>query len=76
MVMSDSTIKASLQERREQYELKRLRNMLNERNQQLQTVEQQFNIEQNNLKHSRQNMRMLMVLCVLLIVAMMFGGVA
>ena len=74
--MSDSTIKASLQERREQYELERLRNMLNERNQQLQTVEQQFNIEQNNLKHSRQNMRLLMVFCALLIVAMMFGGVA
>ena len=76
MVMSDSTIKASLQERREQYELERLRNMLNERNQQLQIVEQQFSIEQNNLKHSRQNMRLLMVLCVLLIVAMVFGGVA
>ena len=74
--MSDSTIKASLQERREQYELKRLRNMLNERNQQLQIVEQQISIEQNNLKHSRQNMRLLMVFCVLLIVAMMFGGVA
>lgn len=74
--MSDSTIKASIQERREQYELKRLRNMLNERNQQLQTVEQQFSIEQNNLKHSRQNMRLLMALCVLLIVAMVFGGVA
>ena len=74
--MSDSTIKASLQERREQYELKRLRNMLNERNQQLQIVEQQFSIEQNNLKHSRQNMHLLMVFCALLIVAMMFGGVA
>ena len=74
--MSDSTIKTSLQARREQYELERLRNMLNERNQQLQIVEQQFNIEQNNLKHSRQNMRLLMVFCALLIVAMMFGGVA
>ncbi|GLR28989.1 hypothetical protein SAMN05660405_02661 [Psychrobacter pacificensis] len=76
MVMSDSTIKASIQERREQYEIKRLRNMLNERNQQLQIVEQQFSIEQNNLKHSRQNMRLLMVFCVLLIVVLSWGGAA
>ncbi len=75
-VMSDSIIKASLPVRRENYEIKRLRNMLDERNQQLQTVEQQFNIEQNNLKHSRQNMRLLMAFCALLIVAMIFGGVA
>lgn len=74
--MSDSTAKASLQSRREKYEIERLRNLLTERNQQLQIVEQQFSIEQNNLKHSRQNMRLLMAFCVLLIVAMVFGGVA
>lgn len=73
--MSNPIIKAKLQERRENYELKRLRAVLNERNQQLQTVEQQLDSSQLNHKHAQRNMQMFMVICVVLVLALMFGGV-
>ena len=72
--MSNPIIKAKLQERRENYELKRLRALLNERNQQLQTVEQQLDNSQTNYKHSQRNMGLFMALCVVLVLALIFGG--
>ncbi|AAZ18336.1 hypothetical protein Psyc_0473 [Psychrobacter arcticus 273-4] len=59
---------------RAQYENNRLQNILAERNQQLQTVEQQLTNTQLSYKHACKNTRMLMALCVLLIVVMSLGG--
>lgn len=72
--MSASTIKQTLPARREQYEIARLQKTLNERNQQLQTIEQQLANTEISQKHARQNMRMLMAFCVVLVLAMIFGG--
>lgn len=73
--MSDNQITDSLQTQRSHYENKRLKNILADRNQQLQTVEQQLTNTQLSYKHACKNTRMLMALCVLLIAAMALGGV-
>lgn len=73
--MSHNQSNDGLQTQRTQYENKRLQNILAERNQQLQTVEQQLTNTQLSYKHACKNTRMLMVFCVLLIVVMSLGGV-
>ncbi|MFK3915745.1 hypothetical protein [Psychrobacter sp. NPDC078501] len=74
--MSDIQTTDGVQTQRSRYENKRLQNLLAERNQQLQTVEQQLTNSQISYKHACKNTRMLMVFCVLLIVVMSLGGVA
>ena len=61
---------------RAQQQIERLQLILAERNQQLQTVEQQLTDTQLSYKHACKNTRMLMALCVLLIGVLAFGGVA
>jgi len=72
--MSHNQSNDGLQTQRTQYENKRLQNILADRNQQLQTVEQQLTNTQLSYKHACKNTRMLMALCVLLIVVLACGG--
>lgn len=74
--MSDIQITDGVQTQRSLYENQRLKNLLAERNQQLQTVEQQLANSQISYKHACKNTRMLMAFCVLLIVVLSWGGVA
>ncbi len=74
--MSDIQITDGVQTQRSLYENQRLKNLLAERNQQLQTVEQQLTNSQISYKHACKNTRMLMAFCVLLIVVLSWGGVA
>ena len=73
--MSHNQSSDGLQTQRTKYENKRLQNILADRNQQLQTVEQQLTNTQLSYKHACKNTRMLMALCVLLIGVLAFGGV-
>lgn len=61
---------------RMQAEIERLHAILSERNQQLQTFEQQATHNEITAKHARRNTRLLMVFCTILIVVMSFGGAA
>ena len=74
--MSRNQSNDGVQTQRTHYENKRLKNILADRNQQLQTVEQQLTNTQLSYKHACKNTRMLMALCVLLIVFLALGGVA
>ncbi len=74
--MSDIQTTDGVQTQRSRYENKRLQNLLAERNQQLQTVEQQLTNSQISHKHACKNTRMLMAFCVLLIVVLSWGGAA
>lgn len=61
---------------RAQQQIERLQLILAERNQQLQTVEQQATHNEITAKHARRNTRLLMVFCTILIMVMSFGGAA
>ncbi|MGP4715469.1 hypothetical protein ACTXGL_02365 [Psychrobacter sp. T6-6] len=74
--MSDIQTTDGVQTQRSLYENQRLKNLLAERNQQLQTVEQQLTNSQISYKHACKNTRMLMAFCVLLIVVLSWGGAA
>lgn len=73
--MSHNQSSDGLQTQRTAYEYNRLQNILADRNQQLQTVEQQLTNTQLSYKHACKNTRMLMAFCVLLIVVLALGGV-
>lgn len=73
--MSDFNVISTIQARRDADELNRLRATLSDRNQQLQTTEQQLNNSQINYKYSQRNVRMFMVICVVLVLALVLGGV-
>ena len=77
--MSHNQNTDSLQTQRTRYENKRLQDILCERNQRLQIVEQQLTNTQLSHKHACKNTCMLMALCVLLIVIVIvilaLGGV-
>lgn len=73
--MSHNQNTDSSQTQRTRYESKRLQDILCERNQRLQIVEQQLTNTQLSHKHARKNARMLMALCILLIVILALGGV-
>lgn len=73
--MSHNQNTDSLQTQRTRYENKRLQDILCERNQRLQIVEQQLTNTQLTNKHACKNTCMLMALCVLLIVILALGGV-
>lgn len=79
--MSESNITAACQGVRTTFELNRLQKTLDERNQQLHIAEQQVEALQKQLNHpslsqkqSHRNMQMFMALCVVLVLALIFGG--
>ena len=74
--MSQYQTNGSVPPTRAQQEIERLQTILSERNQQLQAAEQTITHTQINHKQAHKNMRLLMVFCVVVIVAMAFGGVA
>ena len=74
--MSQYQTNGSVPPTRAQQEIERLQTILSERNQQLQAAEQTITHTQINHKQAHKNMRLLMVFCVLVIVAMAFGGAA
>lgn len=75
--MSHNQNTDSSQTQRTRYENKRLQDILCERNQRLQIVEQQLTNTQLGHKHACKNTRMLTALCILLIVilVLVLGGV-
>ncbi len=73
--MSHNQNTDSSQTQRTRYENKRLQDILCERNQRLQIVEQQLTNTQLDHKHACKNTRMFMALCILLIVILVLGGV-
>ena len=73
--MSHNQNTDSSQTQRTRYENKRLQDILCERNQRLQIVEQQLTKTQLGHKHACKNTRMFMALCILLIVILVLGGV-
>ncbi|PLT21534.1 hypothetical protein CXF62_09915 [Psychrobacter sp. MES7-P7E] len=75
-VMSQYQTNGTVPPSRAQAEIERLHAILSERNQQLQTIEQQITHNEISTKHGRRNTRLLMVLCAILIVALSLGGVA
>ncbi|MFK4001729.1 hypothetical protein ACQKEI_01145 [Psychrobacter namhaensis] len=74
--MSQYQTNGSVPPTRAQQEIERLQTILSERNQQLQAAEQTITHTQINHKQAHKNMRLLMVFCVVVIVAMAFGGAA
>ena len=73
--MSQYQTNGTVPSTRTQAEIQRLQAILSERNQQLQTAEQQNTQYEVNVKCARKNVRYMMTFCVLLIVAMALGGV-
>ncbi|MGE6324123.1 hypothetical protein ACQKDA_00155 [Psychrobacter sp. NPDC078370] len=69
---SNGIVKSS----RAQQQIERLQAILFERNQQLQTVENQLTKTEKTVKHARRKSRLLTVFCALLIVVLALGGVA
>ena len=72
--MSDSNIKLTANAHRDAYELNRLKHLLNERNRQLHVTEQQISHYQTQAKHARSNLRGVMILAVIVICIISFGG--
>ena len=73
--MSHPNLIDTLQSPRANAELARLNALLTDRNQQLHHSEQHVDNYKISLKHARRNMRLLMLLCVILILALTLGGV-
>lgn len=72
--MSDSNVKPNLSAQRSKYEIERLQRLLIERNRQLHVTEQQISHYQTQTKHARSNLRGVMILAVIIICIISFGG--